>query len=63
MTRVDNEARIYSGIFSATLFHENGSKIEITEGRFDVNLNTLKNLYVYGKVRVVKLFLLTRLNS
>ena len=45
LTRVDYENRIYSGTFSAELKHEDGRTIKITEGRFDINQNTVKTQY------------------
>lgn len=40
--RIDIENKIFSGTFSATLLNkETNETIEITDGRFDINLNTL----------------------
>lgn len=44
VTRCDNEKRIYSGTFNATLKEDGGDEIvHITEGRFDLNLHTLND--------------------
>jgi len=45
LTRVDHENRIYSGTFSAELKREDGRTIRVTEGRFDINQNTVKTQY------------------
>ena len=45
LTHVDHENGVYSGTFSGTVFDEQGNKIAITEGRFDINQNTVKTQY------------------
>ncbi|MCK4664293.1 MAG: hypothetical protein KAT68_15600 [Bacteroidales bacterium] len=41
ITKFDTVNQIVSGTFNITLFNKTNEKLEITEGRFDINYNTL----------------------